>query len=182
MASLSELKGALLDTLEARGVLGELKARVHEEIFRALDEPAPRPAIPTENLLINELIREYLEYNGHQHTLSVFLAESGHPETRTFDRKFIADELRIADCGSNSKPDRERRNNAKLPLLYSLTAKKEPEFTAEGLLLGSGGTTTGGGESRGIWTRTKGSKFSGAGSGLGSSVGTRLGGGYAVTK
>lgn len=36
--------------------------------------------MPRENAVINELIREYLEFNGYHHTLSVFLPESGHPE------------------------------------------------------------------------------------------------------
>ena len=40
-----------------------------------------------EAVLVNELIREYLEYNGYTHTVSVFLAESGSPEPRPFDRR-----------------------------------------------------------------------------------------------
>ena len=54
MASLFDLKDALLETLEAKGVLGELKARIQTEIFNALDESnVQRPLIPPENLIIN---------------------------------------------------------------------------------------------------------------------------------
>ena len=38
MATLEELKDALKETLERRGVLGEIKAKVRAEIFAALDD------------------------------------------------------------------------------------------------------------------------------------------------
>ncbi|CAD7933450.1 unnamed protein product [Amoebophrya sp. A25] len=124
MASLLDLKEALMETLEAKGVLGEMRAQVQKEIFCSLDEKtASRPDIPTPNLIINELIREYLEYNQNFHTLSVFLAESGHPETRVFDRRFIADELKVGDVTNNADA-RGGSNQSRLPLLYALTQKK----------------------------------------------------------
>ena len=53
----------LKDTLENRGVLGQVKARIRAEIFAALDDNSlPPPKLSNENLIINELIREYLEY------------------------------------------------------------------------------------------------------------------------
>merc|ERR1712125_180174 len=110
-ASLEELKQALVETLETRGVLGKVKAQVRAEIFSALDdEDAQRPELPKANVIINELIREYLEYNQYHHTLSVLLPESGHPEERCFDRRFLASELRVQE------DDRSRG----LPLLYAL--------------------------------------------------------------
>ncbi|CAK0867190.1 unnamed protein product [Prorocentrum cordatum] len=99
-ATLDELKQALVETLDRRGVLGQVKAKVRAEIFAALDdEHAPRPSLPRENAVINELIREYLEYNGYHHTLSVLLPESGHPEERQecFDRPFLASELQLQE-------------------------------------------------------------------------------------
>ena len=64
-ATLDELKEALIETLDNRGVLGQVKAKVRAEIFAALDdEQMPRPELPRENVIINELFREYLEYNG----------------------------------------------------------------------------------------------------------------------
>lgn len=102
---------ALTETLEARGVLGDVKARLRAEIFQALNDdvscrcqlfphdlatavpprqgltskpldPRPQtescPALSRENLLINELIREYLEYNKYKYTLSTMLAGEPH--------------------------------------------------------------------------------------------------------
>jgi len=88
----------LKDTLQARGSLDQIRARVRSEIFAALDDQVgvpicptvrrytkthrpsceaeqtvPKPKLSNENLIINELIREYLEYNGYRHALSVFL-------------------------------------------------------------------------------------------------------------
>ena len=40
-----------------------------------------------ENLIINELIREYLDYNQYKHTLSVLLPETGQPAER-IERSF----------------------------------------------------------------------------------------------
>ncbi|XP_061064553.1 centrosomal protein 20 isoform X4 [Eubalaena glacialis] len=75
MATVAELKAVLKDTLEKRGVLGHLKARIRAEVFNALDdESEPRPSLSHENLLINELIREYLEFNKYKYTASVLIA------------------------------------------------------------------------------------------------------------
>ncbi|KAH0632069.1 hypothetical protein JD844_020130 [Phrynosoma platyrhinos] len=64
MATITELKAVLKDTLEKRGTLGQIKARIRAEVFNALDDQSePRPSLSHENLLINELIREYLEFN-----------------------------------------------------------------------------------------------------------------------
>uniref|UniRef100_A0A8C7CRV3 Centrosomal protein 20 n=1 Tax=Oncorhynchus kisutch TaxID=8019 RepID=A0A8C7CRV3_ONCKI len=63
MATITELNCALRESLESRGVLGQLKARIRAEVFNALDDQSePRPALSHDNLLINELIREYLEW------------------------------------------------------------------------------------------------------------------------
>ncbi|PNI11134.1 LOW QUALITY PROTEIN: FOPNL isoform 3 [Pan troglodytes] len=75
MATVAELKGVLKDTLE-KGVLGHLKARIRAEVFNALDDDRePRPSLSHENLLINELIREYLEFNKYKYTASVLIAD-----------------------------------------------------------------------------------------------------------
>nr|XP_048289241.1 centrosomal protein 20 isoform X6 [Myodes glareolus] len=93
MASVSELKAVLKDTLEKKGVLGHLKARIRAEVFSALDDDhEPRPSLSHENLLINELIREYLEFNKYKYTASVLIAESGQPVV-PLDRQFLIREL-----------------------------------------------------------------------------------------
>ncbi|ETW08236.1 hypothetical protein, variant [Aphanomyces invadans] len=95
--SLSDLKDALKDTLEARGSMGQIRARIRAEIFQALDEGAPKAKLSNENLIINELIREYMEYNGYRHALSVFVPESGQPVEKPFHRRFLAHELNITE-------------------------------------------------------------------------------------
>ena len=63
------------DTLESRGVLGQVKARIRAEVFNALnDNSEAPPALTNENMLINELIREYLLFNKYKHTESVLQA------------------------------------------------------------------------------------------------------------
>ncbi|KAK5609537.1 Centrosomal protein 20 [Crenichthys baileyi] len=112
MATVSELKNAVRETLESRGVLGQLKARIRAEVFSALDEHrGARPSLSHENLLINELIREYLEFNKYRNTASVLTAESGQPET-PLDRQFLATELRVSEDASSKT----------VPLLYGLVS------------------------------------------------------------
>ncbi|KAL4624517.1 lisH domain-containing protein FOPNL [Arapaima gigas] len=110
MATISELKSALKETLESRGVLGQLKARIRAEVFHALDDTSePRPALSRENLLLNELIREYLLFNKYRYTASVLNAESGQPEV-PLDRQFVANELNVVEDPSAST----------MPLLYGM--------------------------------------------------------------
>ncbi|NWI26965.1 FOPNL protein, partial [Sula dactylatra] len=102
----------LRDTLEKRGALGQIKARIRAEVFNALDDQSePRPPLSHENLLINELIREYLEYNKYKYTSSVLTAESGQPEV-PLDRQFLAKELNVVEDASAKS----------VPLLYAIVS------------------------------------------------------------
>ena len=67
-------------------------------------------------MIINELIRDYLQFNGYSHTLAVFLPETGQPTPPPFDRNYIAKKLRVV----------EDQGSRELPLIYGLTfgAKK----------------------------------------------------------
>ena len=47
--------------------------------------------------MINELIREYLIFNGYQHTLAVFLPESGQTSSPQFERNYITKQLKIVE-------------------------------------------------------------------------------------
>ncbi|XP_065663606.1 centrosomal protein 20 [Hydra vulgaris] len=110
MASLEDLKNVLKDTLNHRGVLNQIRARIRAEVFSALDDKTvPPPVLSNENLLINELIREYLEFNKYKYTEAVLLSESGQPK-EPIDREFLANELHI----------REDSTSSKLPILYGL--------------------------------------------------------------
>ncbi|XP_065588735.1 centrosomal protein 20 isoform X1 [Cyrtonyx montezumae] len=110
MATIAELKAVLKDTLEKRGALGQIKARIRAEVFNALDDQSePRPPLSHENLLINELIREYLEFNKYKYAASVLTAEAGQPEV-PLDRQFLVKELNIV----------EDANGKSVPLLYGI--------------------------------------------------------------
>ncbi|XP_061588786.1 lisH domain-containing protein FOPNL [Cololabis saira] len=112
MATITELKCAVRETLESRGVLDQLKARIRAEVFSALDEPRePRPQLSHANLLLNELIREYLEFNRYRYTASVLTAESGQPEA-PLDRQFLANQLKVSEDASSKS----------VPLLYGLVS------------------------------------------------------------
>uniref|UniRef100_A0A672GQN3 Centrosomal protein 20 n=2 Tax=Salarias fasciatus TaxID=181472 RepID=A0A672GQN3_SALFA len=107
-----ELKCAVRDTLESRGVLGQLKARIRAEVFSALeDQRELRPPLSHQNLLINELIREYLEFNKYSYSASVLTAEAGQPDV-PLDRQFLANELKVAEDASSKS----------VPLLYGLVS------------------------------------------------------------
>ena len=97
MASLEDLKNVLRETLEQKGALNKVKAQIRAEIFTALDAEnnQGKPQLPQENILINELIREYLEYNGYYNTLSVLVTESGQPVDPPFDRNYMERKLQI---------------------------------------------------------------------------------------
>ncbi|KAH7474379.1 Centrosomal protein 20 [Phytophthora ramorum] len=120
--TLSDLKEVLKDTLAARGSLDQIKARIRAEIFAALDDQdVPKPKLSNENLIINELIREYFEYNGYRHALSVFLPESGQPAEKPFDRQFLSSELNVT----------EDPRFTHVPLLYSMVASMQQSRNEE---------------------------------------------------
>lgn len=116
MASASDqqasLKAAMRDTLEAAGQLDNVKAQLRAIVFQALDastpESRPRPALPPENLIINELIREYLQFNGYEHTASVLQTELGMQSQATVPRVILATQLGL------------REAPLEVPLLYAM--------------------------------------------------------------
>jgi len=91
MATVGELKEVLKETLQRNGVAEKIKGQVRAEVFKALDSKQSGGAVPLsdENLIINELIREYLNFNQYQETLSVLVPETGQPERPAFDRAFM---------------------------------------------------------------------------------------------
>ena len=108
MTTVEELKNALKETLEQKGVLNEIRAKMRQSIFEAIEsDDKPQPKLSNENLIINTLIKEYLDYNNYLHTASVFQAESGQPK---LDRNFITSQLNIIETNQSQQ----------VPLLYSL--------------------------------------------------------------
>ena len=104
MASLEDLKSVLKETLEQKGVLNDIRAKIRAEVFTALDsDVAGKPKLSNENMIINEMIREYLEYNRYYNTSSVLIAESGQPVEPPFDKEYLQKKLSVAG-GSKGTP------------------------------------------------------------------------------
>ena len=124
MTTVEELKNALKETLEQKGVLNEIRAKMRQSIFEAIEsDDKPKPKLSNDNLIINALIKEYLDYNNYLHTSSVLQAESGQPKDK-IDRNFIANQLNII----------ENNQSQKVPLLYSIIfglQSKEENFNED---------------------------------------------------
>jgi len=62
--------------LHKSGKLNKMKAELRAEIMKVLEPTSNsiKPEIPSETLLINELIREYFTWNGYHYTTSVLVA------------------------------------------------------------------------------------------------------------
>ncbi|ORX55520.1 hypothetical protein BCR36DRAFT_347487 [Piromyces finnis] len=110
MATYEDLKEVLKESLQVKGVINKIKANIRSEVFKSIDdEDQEKPKLSYENLIVNELIREYLEFNNYKFALSVFLAESNQPN-EALDKNFLTKELKV-------KLDKD---NQQLPLLYGL--------------------------------------------------------------
>ncbi|XP_054712527.1 centrosomal protein 20-like [Uloborus diversus] len=112
MATARDLKDALKEALSKSGVLAEIRARIRAEVFNVLQDDADLPPpLSNDNLIINELIREYLIYNGYFHTESVLTTESGQPQIQ-MARGILEEHLNV----------KQLKENAHIPLLYGLVS------------------------------------------------------------
>ena len=124
MASIDDLKNVLKETLEQKGALQKIKSQIRAEIFTAMDADSQKgkPGPPDENVLINELIREYLEYNGYYNSASVFITESGQPVDPPFDRNYMERKLQIqSNVTANATFQSKMAKEQQVPLLYEIT-------------------------------------------------------------
>ena len=118
----ADMNEAVMSALQENRVLGKISAEIRAEVSLLLNKDAERPrSIPLcrENMIINELIREYLERNGLHHTLSVFVPETGEPAD-PMDRNFLAHSLNIIPKGGtpliNSLVRKWRGNDEEISL------------------------------------------------------------------
>ena len=85
MASTSELKDALVESMTYSGAMARIRARVRAEIAHALDvgdashdvHSDTTTKVPFETTFIHELVREYLRFHNLRDTSGVFVPEAG---------------------------------------------------------------------------------------------------------
>lgn len=116
MAKNADLSEAMQTRLEENGVLGEIRAQIRAQVVQAVrqDDSEPQRRLSSyegENYLINELIKEYLKFNGLNHTLETLHDESGHPRL-DLGREALEAQLKV-ETGPNAR---------RVPLLYSLVS------------------------------------------------------------
>ncbi len=101
----TEMQRALRDVLETNGTIAPVKAQLRAAVFDALTASqqrgsstgnSPLHAVPhsPETLLLNELILEYLEFQGYQHTAAVFSKESRASSMR-LPRSMLVEQARL---------------------------------------------------------------------------------------
>ena len=114
-----QLTSALQETLERSGTLDDIRSQLRATILRCMTEclpnnatsasPTPPPEVkpPIENVLINEMIIEYLSFNGYGQSLAVFAAET-NPVVAVLGDAFIRNEVGLL------------RSTSSLPMLYEI--------------------------------------------------------------
>ena len=113
----SEFAGVVEKALKDKGVLEQLSCQVRAEILQILKSPlvVRQEKLEIEenstNFIINELIKEYLDYNELKHSADILSVESGQPMKRV-SRIDLEKTLKI-HTGPNAK---------QVPLLYSIIA------------------------------------------------------------
>ena len=133
-ATFDELTAALKETLNRRGTLRQIRSALRAEAFIALQQAAESNAeeetqgavtlpVRPENAVINELIREYLEFNGYHGTASVLEVEAGigrggvDDQENELCREMTKIELGVKENTNNGK---KAGKNKKIPLLYGI--------------------------------------------------------------
>ena len=113
-ATAAQLHDAVVAALKENGRYDRIKGEIRKEVFQLLtgdDAKRQTNEQERENFLINELIREYLQFNGYNNSLSVFMRETGQPD-EPMNREFLAQSLNVV-------PHRL------IPILYSMTCEDD---------------------------------------------------------
>ena len=114
MDSMEKLKSSLKESLINKGILNEIKAHMRQEIYNILDNDNDndinqKPKLTKENIIINELIKEYFNFNGYKFSSNVLQSEVGQTNNN-LNRNDIIRELNII----------ENENNKNKPILYTI--------------------------------------------------------------
>lgn len=117
----TDLKSAVRDALERKGVIKDIRARLRASVFNCLeDRSTPSSANKSKDLYMStELVRDFLVSMGLSSTLAVFCQELGETSEINSDREFIAGELGF----SISSQDEEVHGDS-IPLLTLLLQQK----------------------------------------------------------
>ena len=126
---MEEMKELIIQSLETKGVLGQIRAHLRSAVFKVVDEQDQQfntgCGLKWENktlykiletkigTLLAEIIREYMEYFRMDYSLSIFIPECGISPER-LNRKEILGKLGIMNNPSNDK----FTAGLHLPLLY----------------------------------------------------------------
>ena len=112
-----EFYEAVKDSLQEKGILDKLSGEIRSQVLQILksDDSTTDPNVvfktSSQNFVINELIKEYLDWNGLKNTKDVLVSEAGHPK-ESLSRSQLEESLNV-QTGSNAR---------KVPLLYSLVS------------------------------------------------------------
>ena len=118
-----ELFEAVEEVLKEKGVLDQLTCQVRAEILQVLktsfatqktaskEKKEVSSVSSSSNFIVNELIKEYLDYNGYQNTGDILAIESNLPKKR-ITRVELETSLKV-HSGPNAK---------QVPLLYSIVS------------------------------------------------------------
>ena len=110
----TDLKRAVREKLESKGIIHELKARIRAEVFQTVEDKSFRmPDETPEVFLACQLIKEFLDNFNLSNTSAVFVEELGRPDA-DIDREFISNELGFYI------PNTSPANGKTVPLLISL--------------------------------------------------------------
>lgn len=140
----------LKEALDNKGVTNEVKSRLRAEVFSILeDNTFEKPRVSQENLLINELIREYMDFNHYKYSKSVFLKGNNHLVKAIDQLVSVIDSTFLFDLIESNQPStplnreimatelhiKEDKLTRQVPLIYSLlwnSLNEEPcpEFEA----------------------------------------------------
>ena len=130
------MKELIIQSLETKGVLGQIRAHLRSAVFKVVDEQDQQfntgCGLKWENktlykiletkigTLLAEIIREFMEYFRMDYSLSIFIPECGISPER-LNRKEILGKLGIMNNPQNDK----FTAGLHLPLLYYIEAKSD---------------------------------------------------------
>ncbi|XP_018561821.1 lisH domain-containing protein FOPNL-like [Anoplophora glabripennis] len=110
----ADLLDAIRESLQKDGTLGQVSGQIRAAVMTVLNrniENKEPPKVPEETKLINELLREYLTWNGYLYTEQVLAAESGQ-KSEKMSRDVLTTKFGVMDDAKT----------AKIPLLYYIVA------------------------------------------------------------